>query len=845
MLITHGAGSFRPIALAIAVAAVLLPVARARAQESAPAARAGSITATFSSGAGAAGAFGGEVGPSGSGSAGAILYKDFDNQACIGLPAVKGRVEAVLPNSSSGAIVVPWVHVEIRLKPLEDGAEDPEADKVIAEGMTNGYGDFRLCKLPEQYVGRKIYYRVVSSNPHWRVTDPLLKDFVWDSCKVCDGGVTLGESETTFPDGVIEETPETPALTADGFWVFAQIHFAWDWVNAGDAAECWDPKGVYCHQMKVKLFEGKGINGYYANTDTIALGSDSGGRDASTLFHEIAHAVVERSQGMPGPFQPCPLTHLNWIATNEACAWQEGVANWFSMMVRRRKDIAVGLPDLEDQEKPTWGSTFSPGGNDTYMWENGPSVEGRIAGALLDLVDPENEAYWDRWAEAKDAWGNWGRGRIWRVIGKEGAKGFEEFEKRYLELAMATGARPGSLGQLGFTPDVIETRILATLFQNTLAQDEFREPLLERKGYLRPHPFGRHGYRYEDTRRWSVTALSVAATAPPLVEGYWLGVSNKRDFKNFVADGVTTPVAQKGQATFVALNGAVVPQEERWYVAVTDADGVQNPPAKPEPVAYRVGFDRAELRKPGHYGEWIGAQEGGIVRILALDGLAAGVLTGVRVEPAPDVDVDLYLLDAAAWAATPQSALASSATQGPGGPEQIQFTPAVDSVSAPGDAPRYALVVVARGGSGSGMLDLYIDQTPPKGQMSLVWGPSATCLSSIVTGFKVDASDPETGFYAATYWTGAEPADASKTWVRSPGPGGNLCTYQAANGSWMLVPCDSVIWKVPSGFYLAGSPVTVYGRAMDGAGLVSEVLSATITNDCDTVVSVPTQILGP
>ena len=303
--------------------------------------------------AGAAGAFGGEVGPSGSGSAGAILYKDFDNQACIGLPAVKGRVEAVLPNSSSGAIVVPWVHVEIRLKPLEDGAEDPEADKVIAEGMTNGYGDFRLCKLPEQYVGRKIYYRVVSSNPHWRVTDPLLKDFVWDSCKVCDGGVTLGESETTFPDGVIEETPETPALTADGFWVFAQIHFAWDWVNAGDAAECWDPKGVYCHQMKVKLFEGKGINGYYANTDTIALGSDSGGRDASTLFHEIAHAVVERSQGMPGPFQPCPLTHLNWIATNEACAWQEGVANWFSMMVRRRKDIAVGLPDLEDQEKPT------------------------------------------------------------------------------------------------------------------------------------------------------------------------------------------------------------------------------------------------------------------------------------------------------------------------------------------------------------------------------------------------------------------------------------------------------------------------------------------------------------
>ena len=109
------------------------------------------------------------------------------------------------------------------------------------------------------------------------------------------------------------------------------------------------------------------------------------------LQHEYAHYVMYKVYGS-FPSTDCPSPHYINGISGIRCGWTEGWADFFPLMVQSEARGSLGEnPDAVFEwgsgsqislEVPTWGT---PG------WDNGPQVEGRVAGALNDIYDWTND----------------------------------------------------------------------------------------------------------------------------------------------------------------------------------------------------------------------------------------------------------------------------------------------------------------------------------------------------------------------------------------------------------------------------------------------------------------------
>jgi len=99
----------------------------------------------------------------------------------------------------------------------------------------------------------------------------------------------------------------------------------------------------------------------------------------TVVGHEYGHAIMWTIYGAWMPTTYCPSPHYINSASHVNCAWTEGWANFITIAVNNDPVVRWSSVGSINLETPTWGSS---------SWDDGDDVEGRVAGALWDILDP-------------------------------------------------------------------------------------------------------------------------------------------------------------------------------------------------------------------------------------------------------------------------------------------------------------------------------------------------------------------------------------------------------------------------------------------------------------------------
>ncbi|MBB4965537.1 hypothetical protein [Saccharothrix violaceirubra] len=345
---------------------------------------------------------------------------------------------------------------------------DPIGDDLLGTVMTGASGDYNVCFDNDDGIGgggNDVFVRFVAESPLWNVQrddeEPYLfrtetRDDVADG-STTDFGAQRPVTQNLMP--VVE--------------LYDQVNAASDW-TPGD---CWDRLDRECRRIPVNWTPTSNLGDHYC--------SEEGGPDCpreneiylrgnantstTTAIHEVGHGVMDDVYDDQYPRTNCPNPHAIQGQSEPGCAWSEGFAEWYPAQVTGAPTYVFpgGGADAGrtlNLEDPTWGTTG---------WDTGDDTEGRVAGAMIDLVDggARDERYWDRHGEPATA--------IWNTFLRHRSANFRDF---FVVHRAADGG------------DVSDARGKASLFQNTIDFD-FRDPLgdyaeLERPRAIVPHNFG-------------------------------------------------------------------------------------------------------------------------------------------------------------------------------------------------------------------------------------------------------------------------------------------------------------------------------------------------------------------
>ncbi len=350
--------------------------------------------------------------------------------------------------------------------------DSTSADDLLATGLTGVAGAFLLCSATEDLDdtandGLDLYVRAVTENGFWRVQDSEAYQFSLALAANVAAGTTHHYGQSRPGDG----TPQAGALQ-----IYNALDRFWSWTAAQHANDCWDaldhkPPSNYagCRQLVVQWRADTTSQPFYDSAlNRVHLGAtDFKWRDA--VVREAAKAVMDDlfEDGFPDTQNCGPRTQIK-LQTTRNCAWVNGFADWVAVQVFADPvlDWQVGAQVFhENLETPGW---------DTPGWEQGDAVEGRVAGALLDLADAANEAPWDRVAQ--------GPNPLW--------------------VKLLNGSFD-QLAELAYVGD----NALATLYQNTIDYG-LRDPLVNAAVLTRRTPSPPQNFRYTTTsQRWSVMAI--------------------------------------------------------------------------------------------------------------------------------------------------------------------------------------------------------------------------------------------------------------------------------------------------------------------------------------------------
>ena len=98
--------------------------------------------------------------------------------------------------------------------------------------------------------------------------------------------------------------------------------------------------------------------------------------------HEYGHNVMYNIYGNYMPPNPNCNPHTIPAALSAGCGWTEGWAEFLTSAVNNSPTFYWPSGASLDLEYPTWG---------TFGWDNGDWPEGRVAGALWDIYDANND----------------------------------------------------------------------------------------------------------------------------------------------------------------------------------------------------------------------------------------------------------------------------------------------------------------------------------------------------------------------------------------------------------------------------------------------------------------------
>lgn len=314
--------------------------------------------------------------------------------------------------------------------------------------QSNGYWEIGPFSSAGPDGKRHLLARVRTENAErgiW-VKTPGGDTYYWQSATIdceLDGWVDFGLLK------VPNSSANKPAV-----WVFLTLNQGWAYfpTNPGNITAVWaptfDPPCGMCFDPR---------------SNKILLASDAPS-SPDAILHEFAHNVMFNVYGswLP-PVETACGDHWFTKASGPNCAWVEGWAEFFPLAVFPDNVFSyLGHYEI-DLETPTWG-TFDP--IQQRPWDNGDRVEGRVAGALLDIFDTSNEGT----DQISDNFGN-----IWDVVSHVRNIAFKEFwgswKSRRHDASGALGAFYQNTIDYGHTlpPTVLDN---ATFIRDVTLPDE-------------------------------------------------------------------------------------------------------------------------------------------------------------------------------------------------------------------------------------------------------------------------------------------------------------------------------------------------------------------------------------
>lgn len=257
---------------------------------------------------------------------------------------------------------------------------------------------------------------------------------------VADGTITIGVLR-----------PGSSSTYNRPFWILGDLlkafYFPWYAVPPGGTPGTRQPDGATVE------WQTDSTEGARYDLNHILLGAEDA-YSAHTVTHEYGHASMHSVYGLYWPPTDCGDWHGIGTASGIVCAWTEGWADYWSLIVLNDPIYTWGCappctPNSRDLENRTGG-----GGT----WDRGDQVEGNVAGTLWDWGDSANEGNDVTDATLAPFW------KIWDVFYTQNDDTFQEFWYAWQAAGNNT------------------TNTLSSVFQNTIdygwssCPDRLREP---------------------------------------------------------------------------------------------------------------------------------------------------------------------------------------------------------------------------------------------------------------------------------------------------------------------------------------------------------------------------------
>ena len=511
-------------------------------------------------------------------------------------------------------------------------------DTLLATGVTDWNGGYSICfdSASEGWFDSgtaDVYVKFVTENSIW---------------KVQSGGSALNWRTGTTNDVTPGSTLNLGSLTTGdpafhrGLHAFDAANDAWSWIPKPTNL-CFDQDDASCRQLVVNWGPGSTDGTYYSLfSNDVHLAADDPNA-ASTVIHEIGHAIMDDVYNDAFPSAPSCNPHSIQGASSQGCAWTEGFAEWFPATVLNDPFFRWPSGASLDLENAGWNNG----------WSTGDATEGRIAGALIDLTDGTNETPWDRKTEGYSA--------TWNT--------FMTYVSNNLSQFMTHRTWKGYANT---------SSVLATLFNNTVDYG-FRDPMANYATYTRPQPFVPHNYSFStSTPYWSVVAVRPTGT-------------NDVDLR--VYDDYNQSVFLKGstyggvETDFVAIDSNRLAYGD-FYPRINQYSGTGG---------YKTVLAQGSSTLP--VGTTLVSMPASNIVIVKDVYLTAGVATTIKVTPSAGTqDAAVYLMGSTSgvpstYVQSRSAAVKTAAANGPGVAETLTYTPTASGW--------YGFVLVNKAGGGT------------------------------------------------------------------------------------------------------------------------------------------------
>ena len=251
--------------------------------------------------------------------------------------------------------------------------DDFSADDLLGTTVTAFDGSWEVCWTDTDGEGsgaQEIYVLYRAENSVWRVRDTSANDETYENQSATvqiDEGDDFGWGDRSPGNGIDR------AIHA-----FHAIDKLWQWGN-DPSGDCFDWGATVCRQLTIN----------WTSTSTDGTFYSLSGNDVHlqavdpdlehVVIHEATHAVMDDVYNDSFPSIPSCSPHSIQSTSSTGCAWVEGFAEWVPLAVLNTTIWVFPGPDNDVNLENVDASSSN--------WSDGDAVEGRVAGAMIDIQD--------------------------------------------------------------------------------------------------------------------------------------------------------------------------------------------------------------------------------------------------------------------------------------------------------------------------------------------------------------------------------------------------------------------------------------------------------------------------